>query len=171
MKSDKVTLSSDKKTATMPVHDLLFRSVAADKSFTEGIHYWEIRLGKDNRYPLKFGITKRTNRDYNTAFSDFPDGYAFFGVGELRNGNNATGEKYGKPCINDTTVGVLLDMNKGILAFGNSEETFGVAYQSDELKSGKITPIVAMIFECSFTLVTNLEVPRFYDVLKGRKEK
>jgi hypothetical protein len=35
--------------------------------------------------------------DYSKAFSDYITGFAFYGLGQLRNGSDSTGKKYGKP--------------------------------------------------------------------------
>lgn len=53
----------------------------------------------------------------NTSYSDFDYGYAFYGLGQLRHGNNAAGEKYGKPFKNYGVLGVWLNMDKGQLSF------------------------------------------------------
>lgn len=60
----------------------------------------------------------------NGAFCDQPFGYAYYGklfynlgLGQLRNGNNATGAKYGKQFKKTGILGVCLDMNQGKLSF------------------------------------------------------
>jgi hypothetical protein len=45
---------------------------------------------------LKAGVTTTKSFDRSKAFSDLPTGYAFYGIGQLRNGSDCSGAKYGK---------------------------------------------------------------------------
>jgi len=41
---------------------------------------------------LKIGVTNNPLMNYNTAFCDYDHGYAFYGLGQLRHGSNASGK-------------------------------------------------------------------------------
>ena len=46
---------------------------------------------------------------------------------------------------NEGVLNVCLDTNNGTLSFGMNDEGWGVAFTSDDLKSGDIYPAVALI--------------------------
>lgn len=69
----------------------LFRSVIANRGFTDGIHYWEIIADARTQHELKIGVTKQQTYNTNNSFSDYDFGYAFYGLGQLRHGSNAEG--------------------------------------------------------------------------------
>jgi len=46
------------------------------------------------------------------SFSDYSFGWAFYGIGQLRHSNNATGDGYGKKFKKFGVLGVFLDMNR-----------------------------------------------------------
>lgn len=60
----------------------------------------------------------------NSAFCDHPFGFGYYGksifnigLGQLRNGSNATGPNFGKRFKKNGVLGICLDMNKGTLSF------------------------------------------------------
>ena len=65
----------------------------------------------------------------SNAFCDYDFGYAFYGMGQLRHGSNAEGTKYGKPFKKRGVLGVLLDMNNGVISFSMDGENFGIAFE------------------------------------------
>jgi E3 ubiquitin-protein ligase NRDP1 len=69
----------------------VFRSVIADKSFTEGIHYWEIIADARTENELKVGVCKNKDFDLKTAFCDYSFGWAYYGNGQLRHCDGANG--------------------------------------------------------------------------------
>ena len=77
---------------------------------------------------MKIGISKRADFDLNSAFCDYPFGYAFYGVGQLRHGDNKAGKGYGKSFKKTGTLGVYLDMENGILAFSVDGIGYGPAF-------------------------------------------
>ena len=139
-----------------------FRSIIANESFNSGVHYFEITADRRTENELKIGITKNTNFNYDTSFSDYNWGWAFYGIGQLRHSNNATGETYGKKFKKNGTLGVFLDMNKGILSFALDGEYFGIAYQSEELKTGPIYAAVSLLHVGGCTLTTNISAPPYF---------
>ena len=46
------------------------------------------------------------------SFSDYNFGWAFYGIGQLRHSNNATGESFGKKFKKNGVLGVFFDMNR-----------------------------------------------------------
>jgi hypothetical protein len=73
-----------------------FCTAITENGFTSGKHYWEIKMDPNCANELKVGITTSKDIDLNKAFSDFPTGYAFYGIAQLRNGSDCSGAKYGK---------------------------------------------------------------------------
>lgn len=139
-----------------------FRTIIATEPFTEGIHYFEIIADKRTESELKIGVTKNPDFNYDTSFSDYPFGWAFYGVGQLRHNNNAGGENYGKKFKKYGTLGVFLDMNKGILSFSLDKEYFGIAYKSEELKHGPIYPAVSLLHVGGCTLQTGIPAQPYF---------
>jgi len=139
-----------------------FRSIVANEPFMEGIHYFEIIADKRTKSELKIGVTKNPDFDYDTSFSDYPFGWAFYGVGQLRHNNNAGGDIYGKKFKKYGTLGVFLDMNKGILSFSLDKEYFGIAYKSEELKQGPIYPAISLLHVGGCTLQTGIPAQPFF---------
>ena len=140
----------------------IFRSVVANEPFMEGIHYFEIIADRKTESELKVGVTKNPNFDYNTSFCDYPFGWAFYGVGQLRHDNNSSGEAYGKKFKKYGTLGVFLDMNKGILSFSLDKEYFGIAYKSEELKHGPIYAAVSLLYIGGCTLQTGIPAKPYF---------
>ncbi len=89
-----------------------FRTIVGNTPFESGVHYWEIIADRRTENELKVGITKNINFNYDTSFSDYNYGYAFYGIGQLRYNNNATGDGYGKKFRKAGVLGVFLDMNR-----------------------------------------------------------
>jgi E3 ubiquitin-protein ligase NRDP1 len=75
-------------------------------------------------------VTSSTNFNLNTAFCDHPFGFAFYGLGQLRNGSNAAGSYYGKRFKKTGVLGIFLNMDKGELSFSLNGEDFGIAYKN-----------------------------------------
>lgn len=67
----------------------MFRTIVSDIPFMNGVHYWEIIADDRTENELKIGITTKPDFNYNTSFSDFEYGYAFYGLGQLRHNSNA----------------------------------------------------------------------------------
>lgn len=106
----------------------LFRSVISNRGFTDGIHYWEIIADARTQHELKIGVSKKQVYNTSNSFSDYDFGYAFYGLGQLRHGNNAEGKKYGRPFKRKGILGVCLDMTRGTLSFALDGEFFGIAF-------------------------------------------
>ena len=139
-----------------------FRSIVANEPFMEGVHYFEVIADKRTESELKIGVTKDLDFNYDTSFSDYEFGWAFYGVGQLRHNNNASGENYGKKFKKYGTLGVFLDMNKGILSFALDKEYFGIAYKSEELKHGPIYPAVSLLHVGGCTLITGIPAQPYF---------
>ena len=139
-----------------------FRSIVSNKPFMNGVHYFEIIADRRTENELKIGITKNINFNYDTSFSDYDFGWAFYGIGQLRHSNNATGQNYGKKFKKNGVLGVFLDMNKGILSFGLDGEYFGIAFQNDDLKTGPIYAAISLLHVGGCTLQTNIPAPPYF---------
>lgn len=73
-----------------------FCTAITEQSFKHGKHYWEIKMDNNSMNELKAGVTTSLAFDKNKAFSDFAHGYAFYGIGQLRNGSDSSGGKYAR---------------------------------------------------------------------------
>lgn len=91
----------------------IFRSAIGDTGFESGIHYWEIIADSRTENEIKIGVTKRLDIDLKTSFSDYPTGWAFYGLGQLRHCDGANGPKFGKAFKRHGILGVMLNMTKG----------------------------------------------------------
>jgi len=74
----------------------VFRTAVGATRFNSGLHYWEIIPDSRTENELKIGVTTTLGFDLNTAFCDHVFGYAYYGLGQLRQGSNASGGQYGK---------------------------------------------------------------------------
>lgn len=139
-----------------------FRSVVSNQPFDKGVHYFEVAADRRTENEIKIGVTKNINFNYDTSFSDYDFGYAFYGIGQLRHSNNVTGEVYGKKFKKSGTLGIFLDMNKGILSFALDGEYFGPAFHCDELKTGPIYPAVSLLHVGGCKLQTGIPAPAYF---------
>jgi len=111
--SKEITFSQDCRHVLLAEPKYLFRSVIANRPFSDGVHYWEIIADSRTEHELKIGVTTQQTFNLSNAFCDHEFGFAYYGLGQLRHGNNAEGFKYGKPFKRKGVLGVCLDMDKG----------------------------------------------------------
>jgi hypothetical protein len=64
----------------------------------------------------------------NKAFSDFPEGYAYFSTGQLRKGSNTTGTAFGSGFGSGDTIKVQFNSREGTLKFAKNDDTLKVAF-------------------------------------------
>lgn len=76
--SDIIEMGSLNRSLFLKEEQYLFRTVIANKSFTEGIHYWEIVADSRTENELKIGVCKNRDFDLKTAFCDYSFGWAFY---------------------------------------------------------------------------------------------
>ena len=126
-----------------------------------GVGYWEIWADNRTENELKIGVTTMSNFDMNTSFSDFEYGFAFYGLGQLRHGSNASGSQYGKRFKKEGVLGVYLDMNKGTLSFALNGEYHGIAFRSEELTQGPIYPAISLIHVSGCEVISGIEAPEY----------
>jgi len=155
-------LTAENRSVFLREDTYLFRSIIADTSFDQGIHYWELVADSRTDNELKVGVTKNRDFDLKTSFSDYTYGWAFYGIGQLRHCDGANGPKFGKSFKRTGTLGVFLDMNRGILAFALDGEYLGVAFEDEELKKGPIFPALALLHIAGCTLVTGRPAPAMF---------
>lgn len=82
-----------------------------------GVHYWEIEADNRTENELKIGVCcgNIDKVSLNSAFCDQSTGFAYYGLAQLRNGSNATGQVYGRRFKKEGTLGVCLNMQLGSL--------------------------------------------------------
>ena len=74
------------------------------------------------------GVSTTKKLDYNTGFSDVATGYAYYGLGQLRNGSDSKGYTYGVKHTSGTPIGVYLNMDLGVLGFVINGQYHGPAF-------------------------------------------
>ena len=123
-----LNFNTDCTTVFLKEEPYIFRSSISTQGFHGGKHYWEIHADNRTENELKIGVSSNPVFDFNTAFCDHKFGFAFYGLGQLRHGSNATGPQYGKRFKKTGILGVYLNMDKGTLSFSLNGEDLGVAY-------------------------------------------
>ncbi|CAD8203527.1 unnamed protein product [Paramecium octaurelia] len=137
-----------------------FKTATSSVGFQQGIHYWKIIPLPMSKNEMKIGVSTSDNYDLKTSFSDYNFGYAFYTIGQFRNGSNSNGLAYGARFTNTGEVGVLLDMNRGILAFSYNGNFLGKAITTDCLKKGPIYPCVALLRQAGFEFQCGIPIPQ-----------
>jgi E3 ubiquitin-protein ligase NRDP1 len=140
----------------------VFRTSLANMGFTSGLHYWEIIPDGRTENELKVGVSTATVFDMNTAFCDHVFGYAYYGLGQLRQNSNASGPQYGKRMKKEGVLGVFLNMDKGQLSFSLNGENMGVAFDNVALKKGPIYPAVALLHCAGCSIRGELPIPSYF---------
>lgn len=128
-----------------------------------GIKYWELVADNRSENELKIGVSRNKEFNYNSAFCDYEFGFAYYGVGQLRQNSNSVGQNYGKKFKQSGVLGICLNMNKGTLSFALDGDYWGVAYQSELLKQGPIYPAVSLLHCAGCKLVTGKPVPAYFN--------
>jgi len=140
----------------------IFKSVIGDQPFQSGVHYWEIIADSRTENELKIGVTLKNSFEPNSAFCDFEFGYAYYGLGQLRHGSNASGGAYGKKFKKEGVLGVCLNMDKGTLSFALDGNFMGIAYQAEALRKGPIWPAVALLHNAGCQVVSGKPAPNYF---------
>jgi len=76
-----ITISGDGSSVYLKENAYMFRSVIGDTPFNGGVHYWEIHADPRTENELKIGVAGSKNFNFDTSFSDFAFGYAYYGLG------------------------------------------------------------------------------------------
>ena len=91
-----VMFFAEKRVALLNDAEFVYRNVFGSNGFISGSHYWEIIIDSMTQNELKIGVSKERSNLISGAFSDNISGYGYYGLGELRHGENAISTKYGK---------------------------------------------------------------------------
>jgi hypothetical protein len=153
---------AEKRMALMNETVYDYRNVFGNVGFTGGIQYWEIIIDSRTQHELKIGVTKERRKDLVGSFSDFPTGFAYFGLGELRHGEDSNGVKYGKKFRKSGIIGVCLNMEQGTLSFSHNGEYLGLAFKDKALETGPIFAAVSLLRTCGIILVTGKPLPAYF---------
>lgn len=143
----------------------IFRSVITTEGFTSGAHYWEIHADNRTENELKIGVCTQDVFDFNTAFCDHKFGFAFYGLGQLRHGSNASGSNFGKRFKKSGILGVYLNMNNGTLHISLNGEYLGKAFQDSLLTKGPIYPAVGLLHCAGCSIHGQLPIPSLFKSL------
>jgi E3 ubiquitin-protein ligase NRDP1 len=157
--SSTIIISGNNTSVFIKEDGYLFRSVVSIAPFTSGRHFWEIHPDPRTENEIKVGVSTSNRFEFNSAFSDYNFGFAFYGLAQTRNGSNASGGHYGKKFKKTGVLGIYLNMNKGTLYFSLSGEDFGKAFESELLKKGPVYPAVALLHHSGCTIKGELPIP------------
>lgn len=95
--------------------------------------YHEIETSFTQASFVKIGFTTRKTVESGECFSDYDDGFAYFNIGQLRNGSNLHGNLYGPKVFNrknkcDFKVICKLIKSTGIISFKIDDKDYDVAF-------------------------------------------
>ncbi len=153
---------ADNRIALLNDTEFSYKNVYGATGFLGGVQYWEIIIDSRTQNELKIGVSKERRKDLQAAFSDNISGYAYYGLGELRHGEDSMGVKYGKKFRKSGIIGVCLNMDQGTLSFSLNGECFGPAFKDKALEKGPIYPAVALLRISGIILVTGKPVPQCF---------
>ena len=77
------------------------------------------------------------------AFSDGPNGWAYYSSGYLRHNSGGDGPNYGETYGDNSIIGVYLDLVDGRLFFSKNGKIFPVAYEKKEFLKMDLYPACA----------------------------
>ncbi len=157
-----ITLSDGNTACYLMEGGYCFRTVVGTVPMMNGISYWEIHADSRTENELKIGVVAKKAFNLNTAFCDYEYGWGYYGLGQLRHGNNSAGAKYGKAFKNMGVLGVCLDMVKGQLSFALNGEYMGVAFKEEALKKGPIYSAVSLLHKAGCKLVCGKPLPPYF---------
>ncbi|XP_077477638.1 E3 ubiquitin-protein ligase TRIM9 [Stigmatopora argus] len=155
-----IILSNDNLTVTCSSYD--DRVALGGAGFSRGLHYWEITLDRyDNHPDPAFGVARAdVLKDVMLGKDD--KAWAVY-VDNNRSWfmhNNSHTNRTDGGISKGATVGVLLDLTRGILIFLINDEQQGpVAFEGLE---GTFYPAVSLNRNVQVTLHTGLPIPDFY---------
>lgn len=157
-----VMFFAEKRIALLNDTEFSYKNVFGSTGFLGGVQYWEIIIDSRTQNELKIGVSKERKKDMLGAFSDYQTGYAYYGLGELRRGEDSNGIKYGKKFRKSGIIGICLNMDQGTLSFSLNGEYFGIAFKDKALEKGPIYPAVALLRISGIILVTAKPVPPIF---------
>lgn len=86
-----IQISNDLKTAKHLGNAKKFSTVVSKVGLTKSAHLVEFQMSTKPDKPIKVGLVADLDFDRNHAFSDYPRGYAFYTLGQLRNNDHGKG--------------------------------------------------------------------------------
>lgn len=90
-KGNDILLSNDLKMARHTGSAKKFSTVVSKVGLTKSAHLVELQISTKPDKPVKIGLVSNLDFDRNQAFSDFPTGYAFYTLGQLRCSDHGKG--------------------------------------------------------------------------------
>ena len=132
-----ILLSDDGLTASYAGDDC-WSTLFGTQSFSSGVTSWEIRIAQSSTAYVFVGVASSA-ADLNTFLGGCPNGWGFIGEQALYH-NREKVKIYGESFSAGDVVGVVLDLNNGILSFSRNGKMLGVAF--DKIY-GELFPAVA----------------------------
>lgn len=124
----------------------LFHTIINKVALRGGVHKFAVNMD-NGKFPLKIGITKKKDNEHlDKAFCDYDEGFAFYTLGQTRNGSNASGLLYGERMDHNgkNEVVIELSLGEGKLGFKINGKNFGSAFEEEKLKEGEFYVAVAV---------------------------
>lgn len=91
-KGSDIQISNDLKTAKHSGNTKKFSTIVSKIGLTKSAHLIEFQISTKPDKPIKVGLVSELDFDRNRAFSDFPTGFAFYTLGQLRNNDHGQGK-------------------------------------------------------------------------------
>lgn len=139
-KISKNSLSLDKEESK------IFKTAVSSVGFLGGFGKVKFRL-KNPSFHFKIGVTSTLDFDPDqAAFCDLETGFAFYSIGQTRNGSHVSGLLYGErlPLSKELVVEMEVNMGEGKLNFWVDGKNLGSAFEELELTHGPIYPAIAI---------------------------
>eukprot|EP01016_Furgasonia_blochmanni_P019859 TRINITY_DN2212_c0_g1_i2.p1 TRINITY_DN2212_c0_g1~~TRINITY_DN2212_c0_g1_i2.p1 ORF type:complete len:426 (+),score=62.76 TRINITY_DN2212_c0_g1_i2:154-1431(+) len=157
-----IEVSANKQHIFLKESAYMFRTAISDTGMMSGQHYWEIVADANTENELKIGVATKKDFNYNSAFCDYEFGFAYYGLGQLRHNSNASGPQYGERFKKTGVLGVFLNMDNGTLSFALDGKYFGVAFTSDQLRTGPIYASVSLLHCAGCRLDNGKPAPTYF---------
>ena len=123
-----------------------FNTVLSSVGIVGGIHKFKIKY-EGNNNDIKLGVTKDIeNKHLDTAFCNDKNGYAYYTLGQTRNGSARSGLLFGDRLDKASKHELIMElsMGEGKLSFIINGTNYGIAFEEEELKEGPIRLAVAL---------------------------
>ena len=105
-------------------------------------YYFEIKVVKGSY--CKIGVARKDSL-IESAFSDNESGWALFN-GQVRHGSDCDGQKLKNAQVKSgDIIGVMVDMQEGVLSFTKNGEFLGVGFNDKKLIEEDLFPAVALL--------------------------
>eukprot|EP00771_Trimastix_marina_P001075 gnl/Trimastix_PCT/2117.p1 GENE.gnl/Trimastix_PCT/2117~~gnl/Trimastix_PCT/2117.p1 ORF type:complete len:632 (-),score=67.90 gnl/Trimastix_PCT/2117:31-1926(-) len=125
-KHEGVTISTDGLTATHSPVDKRNESVRTNVGFSQGTHFWEVRIDRLSSVGFNIGVVKA---EFNVAkYLGWSDGASWSFLNSGRVWHNGKAARFSQSYGEGDTIGVLLELERHALSFFKNGEFLGTAF-------------------------------------------